>query len=104
MVKIVSLFLVFVLSFIGFAQMEMPEDKVEWDFSVVQDGCDATIIAKLKIVDYCHINALTLPDDNFGIPTTFNINKSKNYSLVGGVIESKPVEAFDKVSEENLRY
>lgn len=94
----------FVMSFFSFSQMEMPEDKVEWDFSVVQDGCDATIIAKLKIVDHWHINALTLPEDNFGIPTTFKINKSKNYSLVGGVIEPKPVEEFDKVSEENLRY
>src|SRR5690554_782982 len=104
MVKIVSLFLVFVLSFIGFAQMEMPEDKVDWDFSVVQDGCDATIIVKLKIVDHWHINALTLPADNFGIPTTFKVNKSKDYKLVGGVVEPKPVEEFDKASGENLRY
>src|SRR5690554_1884696 len=104
MIKSISLFLVFVLSLFSFAQMEMPEDKVKWDFSVEQDGCEATIIAKLKIVKHWHINALTLPADNFGIPTTFKINKSKNYKLVGGVSEPKPIEEFDEVSGENLRY
>ena len=94
----------FVLSFNSFSQMEMPEDKVKWDFSVVQEGCDATIIAKLKIIDHWHINALSLPEDNFGIPTTFKINKSKNYKLVGRTTEPKPVEEYDKVSKENLRY
>jgi thiol:disulfide interchange protein DsbD len=104
MIKSIGLFLVFVLSFNSFSQMEMPEDIVEWDFSVVQNGCDATIVGKLKVDKHWHINALNLPEDNFGIPTTFKLHKSSNYKTVGKVIEPKPIEKHDEVSKENLRY
>lgn len=93
---------VFVL-FIGVAQ-EMPEDKVDWNFSIEQDGCNATLIAKLKIVEHWHINATKLPEDNFGIPTTFKVLKSDDYEVVGGVIEPKPVKEFDEVAGETLLY
>ncbi|PKR81268.1 thiol:disulfide interchange protein [Brumimicrobium salinarum] len=82
----------------------MPEDKVDWEFKVIQDGCDATIVGKMKVDEHWHINALTLPEDNFGIPTTFKVHKSDNYILSGEVIEPTPTEEFDEVSEENLRY
>jgi thiol:disulfide interchange protein DsbD len=98
----IALISVFVLS-TSVAQ-EMPEDKVSWDFALEQDGCDATLIAKLKIVEYWHINATKLPEDNFGIPTTFKVLKSKDYEIVGGVIEPKPVKEFDEVAGETLLY
>lgn len=102
MVKIVSLILAFVLSFVGFAQMEMPEDKVDWDFSIEQNGCDATVIAKLKIVKGWHIYALDLPEESFSIPTTFTIHKSNKYELIGKPTGPKVPMRYDPVSGENL--
>ncbi|PWH85458.1 thiol:disulfide interchange protein [Brumimicrobium oceani] len=93
-----------VFGFYGFSQVEYPEDKVKWSFKVKQSGCDAEIIGEFTVDDHWHINALTLPADNFGIPTTFKVQKSPNYKIVGKVIEPKPVEEYDEVSEENLRY
>ncbi|WP_240612539.1 protein-disulfide reductase DsbD family protein [Brumimicrobium salinarum] len=104
MIRSIGLILGLLLSFLSFSQMEMPEDKVDWEFKVIQDGCDATIVGKMKVDEHWHINALTLPEDNFGIPTTFKVHKSDNYILSGEVIEPTPTEEFDEVSEENLRY
>src|SRR5690554_7376678 len=75
MMKPIVLILMFVLSFFSFSQIEMPEDKVDWDFSVEQNGCDATIIGKLKIQEGWHIYALDLPEGSFSIPTTFKVDR-----------------------------
>lgn len=104
MIRSISLLLMIVFSFYGFSQIEYPEDKVKWGFKVKQSGCEAEIIGEFQVDKHWHINALNLPADNFGIPTTFKLHKSPNYKIVGKVIEPKPVEKFDKVSEENLRY
>ncbi|MEX2485157.1 MAG: cytochrome c biogenesis protein CcdA [Brumimicrobium sp.] len=98
----ITLLSVFFIS-VGFTQ-EMPEDKVDWNFSIEQDGCDVTLIAKLKVVEHWHINATKLPEDNFGIPTTFKVLKSKNYKLIGGVVEPQPIEEFDEAADETLSY
>lgn len=100
--KPVVLILMFVLSFFSFSQMDMPEDKVDWDFSVEQNGCDATIIGKLKIQEGWHIYALDLPEGSFSIPTTFKVQKSKNYELIGKPTGPKVPSKFDKASGEVL--
>ncbi len=96
------LFIVFMSSY-GFSQMQMPEDKVDWDFSIEQNGCDATVIGKLKIVEGWHIYALNLPEGSFSIPTTFDVQPSKNYKLIGKPTGPKPTVKFDKVAGETLR-
>lgn len=93
-----------VFSFYGFSQLEMPEDKVKWSFKVKQTGCEAEIIGEFVVDKHWHINALNLPEDNFGIPTTFKVHKSPNYKIIGNVVEPKPVEKYDELSDENLRY
>lgn len=94
--------LVFVLvSLYGFSQ-DMPWDQVDHSFTVQQNGCEATIIGKLKIRNGWHINALVLPKGSFGIPTTFEIKKSPNFKLVGKRIAPKPLHKFDKLSGEML--
>src|SRR5690554_7735853 len=100
MMKPIVLILMFVLSFFSFSQIEMPEDKVDWDFSVEQNGCDATIIGKLKIQEGWHIYALDLPEGSFSIPTTFKVQKSKNYELIGKPTGPKVPSKFDKASGE----
>lgn len=85
------------------SQMQMPEDKVDWDFSVEQNGCDATVIGKLKIVEGWHIYALDLPEGSFSIPTSFEVQKSKNYKIIGKPKGPKATVKFDKVAGETLR-
>jgi thiol:disulfide interchange protein len=91
------------------AQIELAEDKVSWDFSITQtakekENCEATIIGKVKTVKDWHINAIKLPEGSFGLPTSIKFTKNKNYSLVGGIIEPKPTEKYDKYADENLAY
>ena len=37
------------------AQLEFPEDKVSWSFSVEQNGDEATVIGKVTMVKHWHI-------------------------------------------------
>lgn len=104
MSKILSILVVVFSIGSVFSQIEYPEDKVEWDFSIEQDGCNATVVGKFKVVDHWHINATKLPEDNFGIPTTFKLIESDNYKLVGGLIEPAPHKEFDEASGEHLSY
>jgi thiol:disulfide interchange protein DsbD len=84
--------------------MEMPEDKVDWDIFIEQDGCDATVVAKIKVIKHWHINPTVLPAESFLIPTTFALRESNNFKKSGKVIEPKPVEKFDKESKEMVYY
>ena len=102
--KYISLFILFIFFHVSAFSQEMPEDKVDWTFSVEQNGCDATIVAHLEMDEGWHINATSLPEDNFGIPTTLEFVESSDYNLVGGIQEPKPIEEYDEVSEENLKY
>jgi hypothetical protein len=89
---------------LSFGQVEYPEDKVSWKFSLTQEGDVATVIAKISIVDHWHINAVKLPEGSFGYPTSLEIKKSTKYKSIGGVIEPKPIEKFDEMADEQLAY
>jgi thiol:disulfide interchange protein len=106
-------FFTFVFTFLfitnSISQIELPEDKVSWDFSVTQtakekENCEATIIGKVRTVKDWHINAIKLPAGSFGFATSLKFKKNKNYTLVGGVIEPKPIEKYDKYADETLAY
>lgn len=89
----------------GIGQIEFPEDKAKWKFSIEQGkDCEATVIAEVTIANHWHINALILPQGSFGIATQFKLAKSKDYQLVGGVIEPKPIQRHDDASDEDLAY
>lgn len=90
--------------FVVFGQMEMPEDKADWKIYIEQNGCDATIIAKIKVIEHWHINPTELPAESFLMPTTFSPRKSANFKIIGKVIEPKPVQKFDKESNETVYY
>lgn len=102
MKKTIGLFLLLVISFTGWAQMDLPWDQVGHKFTVQQEGCEATIIGQLDIKEGWHINALVLPEGSFGIPTTFKIKPNANFKLVGEVIAPNPIHKFDKLSGEML--
>lgn len=82
----------------------MPEDIVDWKFTVQQDGCDAVIVADLKIRDGWNINAIHLDEESFGFPSIFNVHKSANYSLVGKPTETKPIHEFNPAVGEVLDF
>lgn len=86
------------------AQYPSPEDLVDWTFSVRQNDCEATITAELTIQEGWHINSIQLPENNFGIPTTFTLQKSNDFRLVGQLAEPKPLEGIEQVTGEFLRY
>lgn len=99
------LFLAFTSSYLSTqAQIELPEDKVNWSFSIEQNGCEATVIAKIKVVEHWHINATKLPKGSFGFPTSFELKSTPNFKTVGGVVEPKPIEKYDDLADENLAY
>ncbi len=100
-----SLLLIAFSSFQSFSQVEFPEDKVKWKFSVEQnDQCQATIVAEVSIVPDWEINALFLPKGSFGIPTTFEAISSKEFKLVGKQTEPKPILHHDDEADEDQAY
>ena len=85
-----------------FGQVELGKDKVVVTFSVQQNDCEATIIAKIVMAKSWHINSTVLPDGSFGYATVFNLDKSSSFKTVGGVIEPKPHVYMDELADEML--
>lgn len=84
------------------AQLEFPEDKVSWEFSIEQNGCDAIIIGKITCVEHWHVYAANLPEGSFLLPTEIEPDKSSNYKVVGKVIEPKPEFYHDEAADEDI--
>jgi thiol:disulfide interchange protein DsbD len=84
------------------AQVDYPEDKVSWKFSLQQDGEDATIIAKITCIEHWHIVAANLPEGSFQLATEIEPDQSSNYTVVGQVIEPKPEFYHDDEADEDI--
>ena len=99
MLPLVALFL-FVAN--ATAQIEFPEDKVSWKFSLEQEGADAYIVGKITCVEHWHVYAANLPEGSFLLPTEIEPDKSDNYKVVGKVIEPKPEFIHDEAADEDI--
>ena len=97
-------FLLAIFSFYGTAQIELPEDKASWKFTLEQNGCEATVVAKIKVVEHWHIGAVHMPQGSFGFPTSIKLKKSPHFKLIGDVIEPKPILKYDELADEQLAY
>jgi len=86
----------------GNAQIEFPEDKVSWDFSLEQNGCEATIVVKVTCVEHWHVYGANLPEASFLLPTEVEPDKSSNYEVIGKVIEPKPEFYHDEAADEDI--
>ena len=86
------------------AQLEFPEDKVNWTFTVEQNGDEATIVGTITMIEHWHIYAVHIPEGSFTIPTDVVLNKSANFKKVGKVIEPKPHFEHDDLADEDLYY
>lgn len=84
------------------AQLEFPEDKVSWKFSIEQDGCDAYVVGKITCIEHWHVYAANLPAGSFLLPTEIVPEKSPNYKVIGKVIEPKPEFYHDKAAKEDI--
>jgi thiol:disulfide interchange protein len=104
-IKYITILALAFISLRSVAQIEFPEDKVKWKFTIEQnDKCQATIVAEVTIVEGWEINALNLPKGSFGIATNFNIVPSKEFKLVGKATEPKPILHHDEEADEDLAY
>ena len=105
LIQLIALsFVMYCLPNVAQSQVDLAEDKVKVTFSIEQDGCEATVIAKIVMAKHWHINAVVLPDGTFGYATVFAIEKSNAFKTVGGVIEPKPISRYDDVSQEQIAY
>lgn len=100
MQKLFALFLV--LS--GFL-MNAQDNPVHWKFETKKvSECEYELIFKAKIDEPWHIYSLVKAGDDGPNPTSFVFNKSKEYELVGKVVESATIKEFDKVFEMNVAF
>ena len=88
----------------SWGQLEFPEEKVSWKFTVEQKGDEATIIGTITMVEHWHVYAVHLPEGSFTLPTTVELKKSPNFKTVGKVIEPKPIYERDEMADEDLYY
>jgi len=86
------------------SQLEFPEDKVSWKFTIEQEGDEATIVGTITMVKHWHIYAANLPKGNMAIPTAIELEKSDKFKLLGPVIEPKPIFVHDELADEDLYY
>lgn len=86
------------------AQLEFPEDKVSWKFTVDQKGEEATIIGTITMVEHWHIYGFHLPDGVYTIPSALELKPSSNFNLMGKVVEPKPIFEHDDLADEDLYY
>ena len=89
---------------VSFGQLEFPEDKVHWKFSVEQNGDEATIIGTITMEEHWHIYAANLPQGSFLIPSSIALEPSSRFKLVGKTTEPKPIFEHDEMTDEDLYY
>lgn len=84
------------------AQINFPEDKVSWEFTVEQNGCDVTIVGKITMIEHWHIYAANLPKESWLLPTEVEPDSSSNYEIIGRVIEPKPEFYIDDITKDEI--
>ncbi|MBP8067717.1 MAG: sugar transporter [Pedobacter sp.] len=93
--------LLFFTSLGAFAQLD---DPITWSYVAKKTSAtEATIYVKATIEDGWHLYSQTVKP---GGPnkTIFTFAKSKDYTLVGGTTEPKPISKFEKVFNMNVPY
>lgn len=93
--------LVFCSAFGAFAQLENP---VSWSYAAKKiSKTEAVVYLKATIEDSWHMYSTNLKP---GGPnkTIFTFNPSKDFSLVGKIIEPKPITIFEKAFKMNVSY
>ncbi len=99
--SLILLFFSFLLSNIGFAQIENP---VKWSTSVEKTSeKEAVLVMTATIEKGWHLYSQFIADGG-PIKTTFSFEGNSNFKTSGGVTEGKAVEYYDKNFEMQLKY
>lgn len=83
-----------------FAQLEQP---ISWSYKAVRiSKNEAVLYVKASLKEKWHIYSLAVK----GIPakTSFAFKPSKDYTLLGKMIEPKPIAKYDRILKTNLTY
>jgi DsbC/DsbD-like thiol-disulfide interchange protein len=93
------------LALLTFLMPAPPSSPAAWSFACVgaKDGL-AVVEVKAELEPGWHLYALDLPSDQGPIPTSITLKASKDYALVGPVLEPVPVEAYDDNFAMLVRY
>jgi thiol:disulfide interchange protein len=78
-------------------------NPVKWEYKVEQKGDEATLLFIAHIDKGWHLYSQDIPPDG-PIPTTFNIEKSKLFDLIGKVSEGEAEVVFDPNFDMVLKY
>ncbi len=86
--------------------VEYSPGKVHWTFSVEYLENDyANIVATVNMEKNWLINALYMPKEFFGVPTTFRLSEGTDFKLLGKATEPKPVQIlFDNKTGESRSF
>lgn len=104
MTGLLAMLFVVMAAFTSRAQIEYPEDKVSWKFTVEQNGDEAYIVGTITMVEHWHIYAANLPEGGFSIPSGIELTKSSKFKAVGKIIEPKPIFVHDELADEDLYF
>lgn len=100
--KINGIILFFLLSAYAHAQILKP---VKWSYSVNRiNDCEAELIFNAKIDKGFHVYSQFLDRDDGPVATTFNFDKSVDFTALGKVTEGKPTEEYDPNFEMKLKF
>ena len=81
-----------------------PKDIVKYDYSIEQNGDEATVIVSIDIKKDWRVFAAHLPEGSFFFPLNIELAQSPNYVITGDVIEPKPTIVYDDLMDENVHY
>lgn len=101
---IIKTFIVFVFALTaGFSKAQILE-PVKWSFDTkIISNTEAELLFTAKIDKTWHLYSQHLPEDG-PVPTTFVFEKSKNYKLIGKVVEPKGIKEYDPNFEMEVTY
>ncbi|MDO9512873.1 MAG: protein-disulfide reductase DsbD family protein [Bacteroidales bacterium] len=102
--KIIKHLVLFLLSVIVFPIFGQIHEPVKWSFTQQDLGNDEVmLVMTAKMAKGWHLYSQFIPEGG-PIPTSFQIEKNKNYIAIGKVSEPKPITQFDKNFNMDLQY
>ena len=84
----------------SFAQLEQP---ISWSYKAVKiSKNEAVLQVKANLKEKWHIYSLAVK--GIAAKTSFDFKTSKDYTLLGKMIEPKPIAKYDRILKTNLTY
>jgi thiol:disulfide interchange protein len=93
-----------ILAFAAFVAYSQVYDPVDWEYSVEQNGTEATLIFTASIEEGWHVYSQILESDDGPVATEVTFTPNPNYELIGKTTESKTYKEYDPNFEMNLTF